>query len=52
MTADKTAEPGRPTTLMEAHVALVRIRPRLALIIHGVCRVACRSSHVDLLLVC
>ena len=29
MTADKTAEPGRPTTLMEAHVALVRIRPRL-----------------------
>jgi GNAT superfamily N-acetyltransferase len=25
---------------------------QLALIIHGVCRVACRSSHVDLLLVC
>lgn len=29
MTADKTAEPGPPTTLMEAHVALVRVRPRL-----------------------
>ncbi len=29
MTADKTPEPRAPTTLMEAHIALVRIRPRL-----------------------
>jgi hypothetical protein len=29
MTVDKTPEPRAPTTLMEAHIALVRIRPRL-----------------------
>ena len=28
MTVDKTARPGPPTTLMQAHDALVRIRPK------------------------
>jgi hypothetical protein len=28
MTVDKTAKPGPPTTLMQAHDALVRIRPK------------------------
>ena len=27
MTSDRKAEPGRPRTLMQAHMALVRIRP-------------------------
>jgi hypothetical protein len=29
MTVGKTSKPGPPTTLMEAHTALVRIQPRL-----------------------
>jgi hypothetical protein len=40
----------RVLAVLEEHFTFTT--SQLVLIIHGVCRVACRSSHVDLLLVC